>query len=269
MSTATSTTTSTTSTEICTANNGDCPICMDVIEENKNCVTTECGHRFHTSCLMTNVVHNGFGCPYCRTTMAKHSHSHSHPERMTAEPNYYPYDEESGSDYSDEDEDDEEEQYNEDYVLRGFRFMNNNLEGQTHDPEDIQEEEEDETRTATTMPSETQRIPDAAYIAKRLFEDGINMEKIIKCLMYRHEEYQFEELDNIDNEIYDKMCTYIERFSEDNIHNDEDETTQAHQTPTQRYATFGSFMIPMYPSRVYTQNQHQTIHPTPPPELIV
>ena len=49
----------------------DCPICLDCIETSKNCVTTECGHCFHTSCLMTSVAHNGFGCPYCRAKMAE------------------------------------------------------------------------------------------------------------------------------------------------------------------------------------------------------
>ena len=49
----------------------ECPICMDQIEEGKNRITTECGHCFHASCLMTNVAHNGFGCPYCRTAMAE------------------------------------------------------------------------------------------------------------------------------------------------------------------------------------------------------
>lgn len=47
----------------------DCPICMDAIHANINCVITECGHTFHTRCLLTNIVHNGFGCPYCRTEM--------------------------------------------------------------------------------------------------------------------------------------------------------------------------------------------------------
>jgi len=48
----------------------ECPICMDVIEGEKNKITTDCGHCFHANCLMTNVAHNGFGCPYCRTAMA-------------------------------------------------------------------------------------------------------------------------------------------------------------------------------------------------------
>lgn len=47
----------------------ECPICMDTIQTNINCVITECGHTFHTRCLLTNVVHNGFGCPYCRAVM--------------------------------------------------------------------------------------------------------------------------------------------------------------------------------------------------------
>ena len=50
----------------------ECPICMDCIESTtNNCVTTECGHCFHTNCLMKSVAHNGFGCPYCRTAMAE------------------------------------------------------------------------------------------------------------------------------------------------------------------------------------------------------
>ena len=49
----------------------ECPICMEELQIGKNCVTTECGHRFHTNCLMTSVAHNGFGCPYCRSVMAE------------------------------------------------------------------------------------------------------------------------------------------------------------------------------------------------------
>ncbi len=49
----------------------ECPICMDNIDSKANTVITECGHSFHCSCLMKNTVHNGFGCPYCRTTMAE------------------------------------------------------------------------------------------------------------------------------------------------------------------------------------------------------
>lgn len=54
---------------MCTMN--ECPICFENIDITKNCVTTECGHSFHTSCLMKNIAFNGFECPYCRTEMAE------------------------------------------------------------------------------------------------------------------------------------------------------------------------------------------------------
>lgn len=49
----------------------ECPICMEKIEGDNNKLTTECGHIFHTSCLMTNVSKNGFDCPYCRSIMVE------------------------------------------------------------------------------------------------------------------------------------------------------------------------------------------------------
>lgn len=53
----------------CDTTTTDCPICMEVVQSTVNCVITECGHTFHARCLLTNIVHNGFGCPYCRTEM--------------------------------------------------------------------------------------------------------------------------------------------------------------------------------------------------------
>lgn len=43
----------------------DCSICMEVIGE-KNCSVTECGHQYHTDCLLNSVVKSGPGCPLCR-----------------------------------------------------------------------------------------------------------------------------------------------------------------------------------------------------------
>lgn len=50
----------------------ECPICLVSMESgtDKNKVTTDCGHCFHTNCLMQNVVRNGFECPLCRTNIA-------------------------------------------------------------------------------------------------------------------------------------------------------------------------------------------------------
>ena len=49
----------------------ECPICMECFNSESNCVITECNHSFHANCLMTHVAHNGFGCPCCRSEMAK------------------------------------------------------------------------------------------------------------------------------------------------------------------------------------------------------
>ena len=47
-----------------------CPICMDdIFQHANNFMRTECGHCFHSSCLIKNIDHNGFDCPYCRAML--------------------------------------------------------------------------------------------------------------------------------------------------------------------------------------------------------
>jgi hypothetical protein len=93
----------------------DCPICLDAIIGTNNKTTTECGHHFHTKCLMQNAIHNGFGCPYCRNILAE-----------------TPHEDEDDESESDRDEDSLlEEEAQEDYILRGVRWFyqrNNNEE---------------------------------------------------------------------------------------------------------------------------------------------
>ena len=74
----------------------ECPICFDAISSTNHTIT-ECGHTFHTNCLMTNVLHNGFGCPYCRTAMCEEPVNNEHS------------DSDSDEEYEDEDEDIETE----------------------------------------------------------------------------------------------------------------------------------------------------------------
>ena len=180
-----------------TCENQECPICMDIIEGNKNCVTTECGHTFHANCLMTSVAHNGFGCPYCRTAMAE-----------------VPEEEE-------EDDDDSEGEYDDDEiigddVLRGFRFFMNNLTGEAHDEQDIEEEEvylqyeENDELEEPEVP-----IPTASFIAERLTQQGVTMEDLVKTLLLQHDEYesQNEQLERADNEMFGKLRIIISNFT--------------------------------------------------------
>jgi hypothetical protein len=171
----------------------DCPICMDCIESTtKNCVTTECGHCFHTNCLMQNVVHNGFGCPYCRTIMAEES---------------------------EEEEEDYDEVYdNDENVLRGFRFFFNNLSGEEHDADDIREEEqmcdEDDEDAEEAEPDNSSVIPSTAFVAEKLREQGVTFEHLVKLICEtEHEEFESnEETKNIGDKLYGKVRRILANY---------------------------------------------------------
>ena len=154
----------------------ECPICMDDIVNNTNCVTTECGHQFHSSCLMRSVAHNGFGCPCCRNVMAE------------------------TPDDDDEEEDDDDDEDEDDYIeeqdmLRGFRFFCDNLDGRDHDEEDMQDEDEYEEEIQEEVVAEVAAevdspVPSADYIAQKLTERGITMATLVKTILSdAHPEY--------------------------------------------------------------------------------
>ena len=48
----------------------ECAICMDLIGE-KDCTVLKCGHEFHASCMITNVVSANNTCPLCRVEVGK------------------------------------------------------------------------------------------------------------------------------------------------------------------------------------------------------
>jgi hypothetical protein len=172
---------------------------MDPIEGAKNCTTTECGHTFHANCLMTSVAHNGFGCPYCRTAMAQV------PEE--------------------EDDDDSEGEYDDELIdddaLRGLRFFMNNLTGEEHDEQDIEEEEVFIQYEENDEPEEHEEpIPTASFIAQKLTQQGITMEDLVKTLLLHHDEYesQNEQLQRADSEMYGRLRSIISNFTpEQNI----------------------------------------------------
>jgi hypothetical protein len=161
----------------------DCPICMDHIESNaKNCVTTECGHCFHTNCLMRSVAHNGFGCPYCRTAMAE-----------------VPDDEETiYSDYYE----DYEEDIIDDNALRGFRFFWNLLNGEEHDEDDDSDEQQLEEwgeSAEAQYRTPANYIPTSNFVAQKLIEKGITFEQIVDAALFHHDEYMDNEESNKTN----------------------------------------------------------------------
>ena len=180
----------------------ECPICMDPIESTtRNCVSTECGHCFHTNCLMTSVAHNGFGCPYCRTKMA---------EEVADEE----------SDYDDESESEEYEQYD-DYALRGLRLFNNNINGEEHDQEDLDDEvaeDEEVAEDAEEVEEEAEEEvapPPVSYVAQKLIEQGITMEQLLKAVLCSCNDYErhYEDFERVENEIVGRISTILNNYT--------------------------------------------------------
>lgn len=170
----------------------ECPICMDEISGEKNKVTTECGHCFHTSCLMKNVSHNGFGCPYCRDAMAEEPADNNSDEE---------YDEFSV------DEEDEEPDFN-DNVLRGARWLFQRAEGEELDDEEdtVLDEEEDRDEVEPRAPVD--------YIVEKLVQRGVSMADLVKAILIRdHDEYQFhDEFERVDDELFGKFRVIISNY---------------------------------------------------------
>ena len=170
----------------------ECPICMDNISETSNKVITECGHCFHTSCLMTNISHNGFGCPYCRTIMA---------EELASE------------DDSQHDEGFYHDEQEEDYSLRGMRWLFQRANGEEDDDEESDEEEEEEEE----VEEESVPKPSVQFLTQKLIRQGVTMEQLVKTLLLQHDEYydHDEEFEHVSDQLFGKIRIVLSNFKPD------------------------------------------------------
>ena len=190
----------------------ECPICMDQIDGEKNKVTTECGHCFHTACLMKHVAHNGFGCPYCRDVMAEE-----------------PADDNSDEEYDDftVDEEDEEPDYT-DNVLRGSRWLFQRAEGEELDDEEdtVLDEEEERVEIEPRAPVD--------YIVEKLVERGVSMADLVKAILIRdHDEYQFhDEFERVDDELFGKFRVIISNYQPQQVEDLEQVSEQVEEEST-------------------------------------
>jgi hypothetical protein len=114
------------------------------------------------------------------------------------------------SEYSDEESlinDNEEE----DYVLRGLRFMTNNLEGLDHEEEDVSIEEDDDDQESSDEEEESQssveNLPSVAEITEKLQAKGITMDDLVKALLIDHDEFesQSDEINKANGKIFGKI----------------------------------------------------------------
>lgn len=156
---------------------------------------------------MKNVSHNGFGCPYCRATMA--------------EAQVKDDDESVYSDYTDI----ENELYD-DYSLRGMRWMFQRANGEELD-DDADDEEEGEPTAVGQVPEEREEgeveedsdeeeedIPSAEFIAYKLERSRVTMEMLVKAMLaLDHNEYgDNREYNEMESNIFGRLRTIISNY---------------------------------------------------------
>jgi hypothetical protein len=148
----------------------DCPICFDDIDANKNCVITECGHKFHASCLLRSIAHSNFDCPCCRF-------------ELTERP------EESDDEYDDDDEEEDDDEISNE-TMQSMRWLFQRAEG-----EELEEEEEEEDEDEDQVPE----VP-LNYVVDNLQTMNYTFEDMIKIILN----------DFLDNEQDERSATILE-----------------------------------------------------------
>lgn len=139
---------------------------MEIIIENNDKTTTNCGHNFHSSCLFRNIAHNGFCCPYCRNVLTEQIINIKKEEREVEHIDYM----------------DDNYKYN-DYELRGFRWFFDRVNGNEIEQfgyekpyEDVYLEEyyENQEKIKNLIP-----IP---FIKQKLIKKGMTYDDLIKYI---------------------------------------------------------------------------------------
>jgi hypothetical protein len=183
----------------------ECPICFDAIGE-KNNITTECGHKFHASCLMTNISRNGFDCPCCRAVMAEvESEAESDDE---------------GTEY-DEDDDDEDtliddtlEPFSDD-SLRGLRLLTNLLEGEQHDQADVVAEYQYNEEESNVIPDAATPPPSLVEVIHFFRDQDVSYEQLVAFILLDHEEYdsQVHDLERFSGDLWGRLRILISNYT--------------------------------------------------------
>lgn len=156
----------------------ECPICMENILADVNCVKTDCGHLFHTSCLMKNTAVNGYDCPCCRTQMAEM------PEDSVISEGDEEYDsEDEESIYFDAAEE-------EDFLLLGFRWFtqrihSEELEGDAAEYEEMVKEEKEWNEESENASEEVKAKIDNILLGLKTIK-SISYDELLKAFVHKN-----------------------------------------------------------------------------------
>lgn len=161
----------------------------DILPNSKNFTNTECGHCFHTSCLMTNVVHNGFGCPYCREKMVEEPEENN--EDLGSEISYITQEDETRNE-----------------AFTSMRMLFQRTEGEELEEEENPQEPDEEE-------PEEEPVPPVDMIMRKLIGQGITYEDLVKHILLEHDEYSFdEEFDAIADNVFATVRISITKYNE-------------------------------------------------------
>lgn len=179
----------------------ECPICFDTIGD-KNNITTECGHKFHASCIMTNITRNGFTCPCCRSVMAEE-------EVLSDDESWQPDDED------DDDEtllDDDDEPFSDD-ALRGLRLLTNLLENEVHDQADVVAEHQ-YTEEVSDDTSVAHEPPPLEEVFRFLREQEVSYEQLAAFILIDHQEYedQVQDIERFSGDLWGRLRIMISNY---------------------------------------------------------
>ena len=142
-----------------------CSICLDDIDVSMNLIRTECKHCFHSNCFLQNAAHNGFNCPLCRNELAE-----------------VPQDE----DEDDDDDYDNDEEFEEDFALRGSRWLFMRAEGEPIDEDDTDEETVSDDSVDYNylrhVSEETPIVP-ISEVSDKIRQRGVTYEQLVAFLI--------------------------------------------------------------------------------------
>jgi len=214
----------------------NCPICFEELQMTNNMITTECGHQFHASCLMKHAVYNGFSCPCCRTIMAEKENKKQNTGGEDSDDETYDESDDdntnsdtdsidsiNSSDYDDTVISEQMNIYQNEYLLRGFRFFMNRIDCIEDSEEDIEEEKEDEESESP--------LPSPEYLIRDLQDENVTLEQMVTALLLAyHTEYKnyIRDLDSESiiksNVVMYKMNRLIYNYNNNNNNNNNEST---------------------------------------------
>jgi hypothetical protein len=186
---------------------------------------------------MTNIRHNGFGCPYCREEMVEENHEEQP-------------DDQSDVSYITQ----EEVELYDDTALTNMRILFQQVEGEEVEPEQEEEEQEQEQEQEQDEAEEEEQepIPPLDMIMRKLIGSGITYQDLVKQILLEHDEFEYnDDFETSADKIFSVIRILVSNFNQE-------QASQLQQQPEPRFRNiFTTATMPDFASM--TREEHKTI----------